>query len=63
MSAFNDYALEGFYDELIDAKGAPRPGAEGLLGAISGLGLDELKRRNGGLWQKGPKLASAPGQV
>jgi uncharacterized circularly permuted ATP-grasp superfamily protein len=47
MSAFKDYRLDGFYDELIDAQGKPRPGAEALLGAISGLGLDELKRRQG----------------
>lgn len=45
MSAFEQYALDGFYDELLTPEGRPRAGTEGLLQAIAGLGVSELRRR------------------
>ncbi len=45
MPAFDRYQLNGFYDEMLDPQGRPRPGAEALLKAVQGLGLDELRRR------------------
>jgi uncharacterized circularly permuted ATP-grasp superfamily protein len=45
MSAFNQYTLDGFYDELLTPEGQPRPGTQGLLKAMTGLGVAELERR------------------
>jgi len=42
---FSDYATEGFYDELIDANGKPRPGADVLVKKINSLPEDELQHR------------------
>ena len=45
MSAFADYQHLGFYDELFDSEGQPRPAATPLLKALGSLGLPELQRR------------------
>ena len=45
MSAFDQYSLDGFYDELLTPEGQPRPGTESLLKAMTGLGVAELERR------------------
>jgi uncharacterized circularly permuted ATP-grasp superfamily protein len=45
MTLFNDYAQEGFHDEMLLRSGQARPGAEALLQSIEALGLDELRRR------------------
>jgi len=42
---FSDYATEGFYDELFDPGGMPRPGADLLVQRINDLPGDELQRR------------------
>lgn len=42
---FETYDTEGFYDELIDEHGRPRPGAELLIERIDSLEGDELLRR------------------
>ncbi len=42
---FKDYALDGFFDEMFDFQGQPRPGTEALVERFSELPLEELKRR------------------
>ena len=42
---FSTYRSEGFYDELIDARGVPRLFAKPLLEQLSRLDLSELNRR------------------
>lgn len=42
---FDGYDTEGFYDELFDAQGQPRPGADLLVQRINGLPDSELQRR------------------
>ncbi len=42
---FRDYETAGYYDELIDARGQPRPGAELLLQKIEELPDGELVQR------------------
>ncbi len=42
---FDAYDLGGFYDELLDASGRPRPGAEPLIDLLSKLPEGELERR------------------
>jgi len=42
---FDGYDTEGFYDELFDAKGRPRPGADLLIERINALPETELQRR------------------
>lgn len=49
---FDGYDTEGFYDELFDAQGAPRSGADVLIERINGLPETELQRR-----QKAAELA------
>jgi uncharacterized circularly permuted ATP-grasp superfamily protein len=43
--AFDDYAIEGFYDEMLAAPGAPRPGYALLAGKLASLADGELARR------------------
>ena len=42
---FDDYALDGFYDEMFDAEGRPRPGAGAVVDRFNDLPLEELRRR------------------
>jgi uncharacterized circularly permuted ATP-grasp superfamily protein len=42
---FRGYDTEGFYDELMDGQGRPRPGAEVLIGRIESLENEELLQR------------------
>jgi uncharacterized circularly permuted ATP-grasp superfamily protein len=42
---FTDYNLEGFYDEMFDPQGQPRPGANLVADRINGLPASELQRR------------------
>ncbi|PLX97796.1 MAG: hypothetical protein C0623_14480 [Desulfuromonas sp.] len=42
---FDGYELEGFYDEVFDEKGQPRPGADVLIDRINALPEKELQRR------------------
>ncbi|MGD9018807.1 MAG: circularly permuted type 2 ATP-grasp protein [Desulfuromonadales bacterium] len=42
---FDDYALDGFYDEMFDAEGRPRPGAGAVVDRFNELPLEELRRR------------------
>ena len=42
---FTGYDTEGFYDELFDAQGKPRPGADLLVKRINALPDSELQRR------------------
>ena len=42
---FDGYDTGGFYDELFDARGTPRPGADLLIKRINGLPEKELQRR------------------
>ncbi len=42
---FTGYDTEGFYDELFDAQGNPRPGADLLVQRINSLADSELQRR------------------
>jgi len=42
---FDDYALDGFYDEMFDAEGRPRPGAGAVVNRFNELPLEELRRR------------------
>jgi uncharacterized circularly permuted ATP-grasp superfamily protein len=42
---FTGYDTEGFYDELFDAHGQPRPGADLLVQRINSMGDSELLRR------------------
>ena len=41
----SDYQTEGFFDEMFDAKGAPRPSAESLARRLAALEEGELVRR------------------
>ena len=42
---FQDYANDGFFDEMFDPQGAPRPGSRALVDRFNALPLEELKRR------------------
>lgn len=42
---FGSYQTEGFFDELFDEKGQPRPGSQLLVEKINSLPPGELKRR------------------
>ena len=42
---FQDYQIEGFYDEMFDEQLQPRPGAQALFDRFSHLPLEELKQR------------------
>jgi len=42
---FGSYRSDGFYDELIDAKGLPRPAAKKLIDYLSQMDAGELNRR------------------
>ena len=42
---FDDYDTGGFYDEMFDEQGRPRPGNEAVVQRFSELTLDELKTR------------------
>ena len=42
---FQDYGLEGFFDEMFDEQGRPRPGNEAVIDRFNALPLEELKRR------------------
>jgi uncharacterized circularly permuted ATP-grasp superfamily protein len=43
--AFEDYALDGFYDEMFSAPGVPRPGCERLAERLAELAPSELTLR------------------
>lgn len=43
---FSSYALDGFYDELFEAKGIPHPGARLLIEKLGTLSQNELQRRH-----------------
>jgi uncharacterized circularly permuted ATP-grasp superfamily protein len=45
--SFNNYQTEGFYDELFDDHGQPRPEAQQLVGRINSLMPGELLLRQG----------------
>lgn len=45
METFSTYDPEGFYDELIDEKGKPRPGIQLLVDKIESLPKGDLKLR------------------
>ncbi len=42
---FENYSLDGFYDEMFDAEGRPRPGTEAVVSRFNELPLEELRRR------------------
>ncbi len=42
---FQDYDTGGFFDEMFDEKGQPRPGTEAVVDRFNALPLEELKRR------------------
>jgi len=42
---FDNYSLDGFYDEMFDAEGRPRPGAGAVVDRFNDLPLEELRRR------------------
>jgi uncharacterized circularly permuted ATP-grasp superfamily protein len=42
---FDDYDTGGFYDEMFDTQGRPRPGTEAVVNRFDELSLEELKRR------------------
>jgi len=42
---FKDYDTGGFYDEMFDEQGRPRPGTEAVVERFNALPLEELKRR------------------
>ena len=42
---FDNYSLDGFYDEMFDAEGRPRPGTEAVVERFNDLPLEELWRR------------------
>lgn len=44
-SLLQDYQDEGFFDELIDAEGVPRPGTESLVTLLKELPAEDLVRR------------------
>ena len=45
QGTWNDYACEGFYDELMQGAGRPRVGCEGLAADLDALGAEELAAR------------------
>lgn len=42
---FQDYDTGGFFDEMFDENGQPRPGTEAVVDRFNALPLEELKRR------------------
>ena len=42
---FENYSLDGFYDEMFDEQGLPRAGTEAVKQRFGELPLEELKRR------------------
>ncbi|WP_429884484.1 circularly permuted type 2 ATP-grasp protein [Geoalkalibacter halelectricus] len=42
---FDLYETEGFFDEMFDPQGRPRPGTEAVVNRFNALPLEELKRR------------------
>jgi len=42
---FKDYDTGGFFDEMFDENGQPRPGTEAVVDRFNALPLEELKRR------------------
>lgn len=42
---FKNYELEGFFDEMFDEQGQPRPGNDAVVERFNMLHLEELKRR------------------
>ena len=42
---FQDYDVGGFFDEMFDEQGRPRPGNEAVIERFNALPLEELKRR------------------
>jgi len=42
---FDNYSLDGFYDEMFDAEGRPRPGTGAVVDRFNALPLEELRRR------------------
>lgn len=44
-ATFDDYDPEGFYDEMFEASGRPRPGCEALARKLAQLSPEELMRR------------------
>ena len=42
---FDNYSLDGFYDEMFDAEGRPRPGTGAVVDRFNDLPLEELRRR------------------
>jgi len=44
---FDSYDTEGFYDEIFDSQGLPRPGADLVVERINALPESELQRRQG----------------
>jgi len=42
---FDNYSLDGFYDEMFDMEGRPRPGAGAVVDRFNDLPLEELWRR------------------
>lgn len=42
---FKNYQTEGFFDEMFDQQGRPRPGAEAVYDRFNDLQLEELRRR------------------
>ena len=42
---FDDYDTAGFYDEMFDGQGQPRPGNEAVVDRFTELSLDELRTR------------------
>jgi len=42
---FDDYDTGGFYDEMFDAQGDPRPGTEAVAQRLRELPIDEVRRR------------------
>jgi uncharacterized circularly permuted ATP-grasp superfamily protein len=45
METFTTYDPEGFYDELVDENGKPRPGVQLLVDKIESLPDGDLDRR------------------
>ena len=42
---FENYQIEGFYDEMFDEQNRPRAGAEAVVDRFNALPKEELKRR------------------
>jgi len=42
---FDNYDVEGFFDEMFDQQGQPRPGNEAVVNRFAELPLEELQRR------------------